>query len=168
MFFGADDDFDVGLNCVAQTDACYFEASIIVTDSSETDQVLFGWLVRENYSADAEEDAFNTYCLVGIDDAVADPRSIVIAEEVNGDAGANTDTLVDIVDGTAIVLRAELDADGTCDVWVNGAETNADVGGAAFDAADFAVPYFSVLNSAGDGTPDPDVIVQWVEFGYLN
>jgi hypothetical protein len=168
MFFGADDDFDVGLNCVAQTDACYFEASVIITDSSETDQVLFGWLVREAYAADAEEDAFDTYCLVGVDDAVADPRDIVVSEEVNGDGGANTDTTAQVVDGTAFILRVELDADGTCDVWVDGTETNADVGGAAFDAADFAVPYFSVLNSAGDGTPDPDVIIQWVEFGYLN
>lgn len=164
--FGGDDDLDVGWNLVAQTDAGYFEVRAVVTDSSETDQFAVGFLTREAHSATNQLDTYDTYCMVGIGDAAADPRDIVIQEELNGGGGADTDTTVNVVDGTAFTIRVEIEADGTCDTWVNGTETNTDT--VTFDAADFLVPVISFQKSAGDGSPDPGVFIEYVEVGYLN
>ena len=142
-----DEDFD-------QT--AYCEASITIADISDTDDLWFGWIVKEAYDNPPASDTFDTSALFVISDLAGD---LDIETELNGGGTLNDDTAETWADTETHVLRVTLNAD-TVSFTLNGTavtQTNAVLN---LDAADEAV---CVLGYTLVAASDPTVTVDYVE-----
>jgi len=148
---------------IAGVHSVYFEARILVTDISETDQVMVGLRNQSANVADANDYlSYDTWAAMGI---VNNTGGISIQAEADSGVHGTDASGTSWEDAQTKTLRVAIGTDLDFDFFLDGvavAETNA-TGDA--DAGDLMVPFIVFLKDTGDGSPDPGVFILYWEFG---
>lgn len=150
---------------VIGTDAAFsFLTSIKVGDIDGTDTVFCGFRKLEAHNATFT--SYDTYFGIGANTS-ADPMVLKVIEELNGAAGALTDTTDTLQDATVLQIKVLVDSSGNAT-----AQIDADTPGTLeapdttsafqFDDGDLVIPYCHYLEHNAGGLSDTFEIGQWV------
>lgn len=136
----------------------YCEVEISIADISDTDDLWFGWIVKEAYDNPGASDTYDTSALFVISDLAGD---LDIETELNAGGTLNDDTAETWADNETHIMRVTLGPDSVS-FALNGTavtQTNAVLN---LDATDEAV---CVLGYTLVATSDPTVVINYVELG---
>jgi hypothetical protein len=158
-----------GRPLVVGTDgAFYFKVGFQVGDIDGTDTVFCGLRLVEGHQADYT--SYNTYFGIGANTS-ADPMALKVIEELNGAAGAQTDTTDTLQDGIELITVIYVGAAGAATLWHDAADGSTlvleDAAGVAFtfDDGDALAPVCTYLEHNAGGLADTFEITHW-EIGY--
>jgi len=148
-----------------QAKTIMLEATIAVADVSDLDQFFFGWRKAEAYQAEPDNYDEMAAFHVGETGATVDDGYISIATILNGAATTYTPTTeTDWADTGSHTLKIEVDNDGTCRFYYDGAEPTA-TATFSFDSGEVIVPFFFYENTSGSTTGDPTITVSALKCG---
>ena len=139
----------------------YCEASLTIADISELDDLWFGWVVDEDYDNPPASATFNTAAYYTISDAAGD---VDIETVLNGGAIGNDDGVLVWADAATHVLRVTIGPD-TVSFTRNGIASTQTAAVLNADATDRAVCRLGYTLVTGDATPEPGVVINYVEIG---
>lgn len=154
-----------GRPMVVGTDpAFYFLTSIKVGDVSGTDTVFCGLKKLEAHNADVF--AYDTYFGLGWNTS-ASPAALKVIEELNGAAGAQTDTTETLADATVLQIKVLIDASGNATVQEDSQTPGTlaaptQTSAFQFDDGDLLVPICTYLEHNAGGLADSFSVGQWV------
>jgi hypothetical protein len=147
--------------------AWYFLMSFQIGDIDGTDTFMCGLRTFEVHNNDYT--AYDTYATMGTTQS-ADPMVIEIVEEINGDAGAVTDTTDTLQDATNCQFKFLVATDGTT-TFQHDADTPGTleapdaVTAFQFDDGDMVIPFCHYREHNAGGLADTVEIQHW-EIGY--
>lgn len=145
----------------------FIDLKIKIDDITDLDQLFVGMRKLEAFQAEPDDYDELAAMHVGETGATVADGQINIATILNNGATSYTDTTeTDWADAGEHNLRVEVDNDGACKFFYDGA-TPAATTSFSFDSGEVIVPFIFYENTSGSTTGDPGITITDMKMGWL-